>query len=78
MLETNEGARRSARHVRGLPGRLRQRPSLRQQSGKDAVMLVIGDRTPFDEITYPDIDNHAKAGADGKYVYTRRTAHHTR
>src|SRR6185312_3214272 len=22
--------------------------------------------TPFDEITYPDIDNHAKAGADGK------------
>jgi hypothetical protein len=22
-----------------------------------AVLLVIGDRTPFDEIDYPDIDN---------------------
>lgn len=24
------------------------------------------------EIDYPDIDNHAKAGADGKYVHTRK------
>jgi uncharacterized cupin superfamily protein len=41
-------------------------------SQADAVILVVGDRTPFDEITYPDIDNHARAGADGKYVHTRK------
>ena len=42
------------------------------RSNADATILVIGDRTPFDEVTYPDIDNHAKAGADGKYVHTRK------
>ncbi len=42
------------------------------KNGEDVVILVIGDRTPFDEITYPDIDNHATAGADGKYGHTRR------
>ena len=36
------------------------------------MLLVVGDRTPFDEVTYPDIDNHAKAGADGRYVHTRK------
>src|SRR5476649_2605362 len=24
----------------------------------DVVLLVVGDRTPGDEVTYPDIDNH--------------------
>ena len=42
------------------------------RSTEDATLLVIGDRTPFDEIAYPDIDNHAAAGADGKYVFTRK------
>jgi len=42
------------------------------RTDRDVVLLVIGDRTPFDEITYPDIDNHAKAGADGKYVHTKK------
>jgi uncharacterized cupin superfamily protein len=42
------------------------------RSTADATLLVVGDRTPFDEVTYPDIDNHAKAGADGKYVHTKK------
>jgi hypothetical protein len=25
-----------------------------------------------DEVNYPDIDNHGKAGADGKYVFTKK------
>jgi uncharacterized cupin superfamily protein len=47
------------------------------RTAEDVFLLVVGDRTPFDEVTYPDIDNHAKAGADGKYVHTRKdgTAH---
>jgi len=42
------------------------------ESAEDAVILVVGDRTPFDEVSYPDIDNHARAGADGRYVHTRK------
>jgi uncharacterized cupin superfamily protein len=40
--------------------------------GVNLTRLVIGDRTPFDEIDYPDIDNHATAGADGRYAFTRK------
>ena len=32
---------------------------------KDAIFLVIGDRTAGDEVTYPDIDLELKAGPDG-------------
>ena len=32
---------------------------------KDAVFLVVGDRTAGDEVTYPDIDLELKAGPDG-------------
>jgi len=42
------------------------------KTDKDVLLLIVGDRTPFDEVTYPDIDNHAKAGADGKYVHTKK------
>ena len=42
------------------------------KTDRDVVLLVIGDRTPLDEVSYPDIDNHAKAGADGKYVHSRK------
>src|SRR6476659_9021417 len=31
----------------------------------DAAFLVVGDRTPGDEVTYPDIDLELKAGPDG-------------
>jgi uncharacterized cupin superfamily protein len=42
------------------------------ETTESTVLLVIGDRTPFDEVTYPDIDNHGKAGADGKFVFTKK------
>jgi uncharacterized cupin superfamily protein len=32
---------------------------------RDAAFLVVGDRTPGDEGTYPDIDLELKAGPDG-------------
>jgi uncharacterized cupin superfamily protein len=32
---------------------------------KDAVFLVVGDRTVGDEVTYPDVDLGLKAGPDG-------------
>lgn len=39
------------------------------ESAQDAAFLVVGDRTPEDDVTYPDIDLHWKAGPDGKKAY---------
>ena len=39
----------------------------------DVTLLVIGDRTAADEITYPDVDMHAVLGPDGKYRFTTKS-----
>src|ERR1700739_2346996 len=39
---------------------------------KDAIFLVIGDRTAGDEVTYPDIDLELKAGPDGVRGFHRK------
>jgi uncharacterized cupin superfamily protein len=39
---------------------------------KDAMFLVIGDRTAGDEVTYPDIDLELKAGPDGVRGFRRK------
>src|SRR5208282_6227056 len=39
---------------------------------KDAIFLVIGDRTAVDEVTYPDIDLELKAGPDGVRGFHRK------
>ena len=39
---------------------------------KDAIFLVIGDRTAGDEVTYPDIDLELKAGPDGVRGFRRK------
>jgi uncharacterized cupin superfamily protein len=36
---------------------------------KDALFLVVGDRTAGDEVTYPDIELQLKAGSDGVKGY---------
>jgi uncharacterized cupin superfamily protein len=78
VLETNEG-RQALREgmCAGFPAGCGNAHRFVNETGRDALLLVIGDRTPFDEITYPEIDNHATAGADGRYVHTRkdRTPH---
>lgn len=73
VLETNGGAQTlRAGMCAGFPASSGNAHRFVNRSNADAMILVIGDRTPFDEITYPDIDNAAKAGADGKYVHTRK------
>jgi uncharacterized cupin superfamily protein len=39
---------------------------------KDAALLVVGDRTADDEVTYPDIDLELKAGPDGTKGFFRK------
>jgi uncharacterized cupin superfamily protein len=37
----------------------------------DVLLLVVGDRSPGDEVTYPDIDMYGKLGEDGRFRFTR-------
>ena len=39
---------------------------------KDAAFLVVGDRTPGDEVTYPDIDLELKADPDGVKTFRHK------
>lgn len=38
----------------------------------DVELLVVGDRTPNDEVHYPDIDMKGRTGPDGRYSFTRK------
>ena len=42
------------------------------RSAEDVLLLVVGDRTAGDEVSYPDIDMHLRPGADGKHVFVRK------
>ena len=73
VLETNEGRQALGPGMcAGFPAGCGNAHRFVNESSKDAFILVVGDRTPFDAIDYPDIDNHATSGADGKYVFTKK------
>jgi uncharacterized cupin superfamily protein len=73
VLETNEGSQTLGPGMcAGFPAGSGNAHRFVNKTDRDAVILVVGDRTPFDEVSYPDIDNQAKAGADGKYVHTKK------
>ena len=38
----------------------------------DAAFLVVGDRTPGDELTYPDVDLELKEGPDGVKTFRHK------
>ena len=72
-LETNAGAQTlGAGMCAGFPAGTGDAHRFVNKSGADVLLLVVGDRTGGDEITYPDIDMHAKLSADGKYVFTHK------
>jgi uncharacterized cupin superfamily protein len=73
VLETNEGAQTLRPGMcAGFAAGCGNAHRFVNKTDTDVLLLIVGDHTPFDEITYPDIDNHARSGADGKYVYTKK------
>src|SRR5262245_27505829 len=73
VLETNAGSQVLRPGVcAGFPAGTGDAHRFLNRSGQDAVILVVGDRSANDEITYPDIDMHAKFGADGAYRFTHK------
>jgi uncharacterized cupin superfamily protein len=56
----------------GFPAGARNGHHFLNRSSRDVLLLVVGDRTPDDEVDYPDIDMRAKSDAEGRYRFTRK------
>jgi uncharacterized cupin superfamily protein len=73
VLLTDAGERvLRAGDVAGFPAGSGDAHCVVNRTDRDAVYLVIGDRTAGDEVTYPEVDLHATMGADGRYRFTRK------
>ena len=73
VMETNAGAQVLRRGMcAGFPAGTGDAHRFVNRSGADVVLLVVGDRSPDDEVAYPDMDMHARLAADGKYRFTRK------
>jgi uncharacterized cupin superfamily protein len=73
VMETNGGAQLLRPGMcAGFPAGTGDAHRFVNRSGADVVLLVVGGRSPDDEVAYPDMDMHAKLGADGKYRFTRK------
>src|SRR5262249_37118217 len=69
----SHSAQREAPRMRmcaGFPSESGDAHRFLNRSTADAFLLVVGDRTANDEVSYPDIDMHGKLAADGKYRFT--------
>jgi uncharacterized cupin superfamily protein len=73
VMETNAGAQVLRRGMcAGFPAGTGDAHRFVNRSGADVVLLVVGDRSPDDEVAYPNMDMHARLAADGKYRFTRK------
>ncbi|HUB12559.1 MAG TPA: cupin domain-containing protein [Acetobacteraceae bacterium] len=73
VLETNAGAETlQAGMCAGFPAGTGNAHRFLNRSERDVLLLVIGDRTPDDVVTYPDIDMHLEVQPDGTPHFTRK------
>jgi uncharacterized cupin superfamily protein len=42
------------------------------RTNADVLLLVVGDRSADDVVTYPEVDLLGRLGGDGKYIFTRK------
>jgi uncharacterized cupin superfamily protein len=72
-LETNAGVEvLHAGMCAGFPAGTDNAHRFVNRSTEDVLLLVIGDRTAGDEVSYPEIDMHGRMGPDGRYTYTHK------
>lgn len=73
VLVTNAGPETlRAGQCAGFPAGTGNAHHFLNHSTRDVLLLVIGDRSPGEEGTYPDADLHGKADPSGKWIYTRK------
>ncbi len=72
-LETNAGMEvLRAGMCAGFPAGTGNAHRFVNRSAEDVLLLVVGDRTAGDEVSYPDIDMHGRMGPDGRYRFTHK------
>lgn len=73
VLETNAGRQPLKPGMcAGFPAGSGDAHRFLNESSRDAVLLVVGDRTAGDEVVYPDDDLKAEFGPDGRYRFLRK------
>ena len=69
-LETDAGVEvLTAGMCAGFPAGTGNAHRFVNRSVDDVLLLVVGDRTGGDEISYPDIDMHGRLGDDGRFRF---------
>ena len=69
-LETNAGTEvLRAGMCAGFPARTGHAHRFVNRSAEDVLLLVIGDRTPGEEVAYPDVHLQLRQEGDGPYRY---------
>ena len=73
VLETNAGEQPlSPGMCVGFPAGAENGHRFVNRGAGDVLLLVVGDRTSNDEVTYPDLDLHGRMDANGRYRFTRK------
>lgn len=73
VLETDAGSQvLTSGMCAGFPAGTGDAHRFVNRTDADVLLLVIGDRSPGDVITYPEVDLHGRLNADGKYLFTRK------
>jgi uncharacterized cupin superfamily protein len=73
VLETNGGAQiLGAGMCAGFAAGTGDAHRFLNRTDADVLLLVVGDKSANDAVTYPDIDMQGRLGADGKFSFTRK------
>jgi len=73
VLETNDGAQQLKPGMcAGFPAGTGDAHRFVNRTDKDVLLLVVGDRSPHDDVTYPDVDMHLKWRPDGGRRFFRK------
>ena len=66
VLETNDGAQQLKPGMcAGFPAGTGDAHCFLNRTDKDVLLLVVGDRSPNDDVRYPDVDMHLASQPDG-------------
>jgi uncharacterized cupin superfamily protein len=72
-LETNAGSQvLETGMCAGFPAGTGDAHRFINHTVKDVLLLVVGDRSAGDEVSYPDVDLKGLLGPDGKFRFTRK------
>lgn len=72
-LETDAGMEvLSAGMCAGFPAGTGNAHRFVNRTGSDVMLLVAGDRSGGDEVSYPEIDLHGRLGEDGRFRFSHK------